>query len=101
MPRDELFEALFECWIGKPYTPLAASSITGTERGRINRAVKELRDVAATPDDVRVRWAAARAKWPTLTLTPQALVGHWSTLESSLRPVTVLSSWKAKKAASS
>lgn len=87
--RDELFEAIYECWIGREYTP--ASTITSTERGRINRAAQELRKIGATADDIRVRWEAMRAKWPNLSLTPQALTGNWSTIV--VAPVSQVDRW--------
>jgi hypothetical protein len=82
--KDELYEALFECWLGQPYT--AKGTITASERGRLNTAVKELRDVGATPEDVRVRWDRLRTAWPTVTLTPQALCTHWNTAAAQQQP---------------
>lgn len=80
MPKDEVFEAIFECWIGIDYSTIGAGALTRTERGRINTAARDVREIGGTGDDFRVRWEAARAKWPGLTLTPQAIVGNWSTL---------------------
>lgn len=75
--KDELYEALFECWLRRPYT--TKGTITASERGRLNTAVKELRDVGATPADVRSRWACLRSAWPNVTVTPQTLCAHWNT----------------------
>jgi len=53
---------------------------TRSERGRRNAAVKELRDVGATPDEISARVREYRKRWPHLTLTETALVKHWSAL---------------------
>ena len=44
-PRDEVWDALEEAF-GKVRTP--------SERGRRNRAVRELREAQATPEEIRV-----------------------------------------------
>lgn len=81
--RDEVFEALFECFFRIPYASDIAARLTTTERGRLNRAARELREVGATPDDVRVRWDAAVVRWPKITMTPTALAANWSSLATS------------------
>lgn len=81
--RDALFEALFECYFRRPYDAAMAARLTRTERGRLNRAARELREVGATPDDVRVRWDAAVIRWPKITMTPTALSGNWAALATS------------------
>lgn len=96
MPRDEVFEAIFECWLASEYSTSAAGALTTTERGRINKAAAEIRKVGGTADDVRVRWEAARAKWPNLTLTPQAIVGNWSTLLAPVTRPRASGAWKPR-----
>jgi len=60
--------------------------VTGSERGRINAALKELRGIypSSTPYaiafDIRDRAQNYRARFPGIVLTPQALVGNWSLL---------------------
>lgn len=78
--RDELFEALFESYFRRPYDASIAARLTTTERGRLNRAARELREIGATPDDVRVRWDAAVVRWPKITMTPTALTANWTSL---------------------
>jgi DNA-binding transcriptional MocR family regulator len=55
-------------------------TLTGTERGRVNRALKELREVNATPEDIRARANAYKTKYPGAALTPTALAANWSQL---------------------
>lgn len=70
--RDLVFEAIQAVW---PLGPL-----TDTERGRWNKAAKELRDGGVTPDEI----LAAARNWPnvmgTATMTPMALAGNLSLL---------------------
>jgi hypothetical protein len=53
---------------------------TQSERGAWNKAAKELRDVGATPEQVRQRCTEYRARWPKTDLTPPALARHWGAL---------------------
>lgn len=53
---------------------------TQSERGRRNKALKELREVGATPDDVQRRVKTYRRLWPNVTLTATALAANWSLL---------------------
>lgn len=57
-----------------------ASKLTRNERGRLNAAVKQLYEVEAHPDEVRLRSIEYRARYQTMVLTPQALVSNWSSL---------------------
>lgn len=75
--RDELWDSLVD-EMGEPDTK--------TERGRYNAAHKELRDISASPDDVRVRCRMYRRLWPGISLTPQALTGNWSLLGLHAKP---------------
>ncbi len=72
--RDLLFEALVTA------CKYEQDTLTGIERGRLNKACKQLREVNATPEDVRRRAAEYRRRWPRIDLTPQGLVGNWSQL---------------------
>lgn len=88
---DYLFEAVVEaCRLGDWKT------LTRAERGPLNRAVRELREVGATPEEVRVRSRRYRQTWPRIELTPSALVANWSRFNGD-RPAdedgTVLDKW--------
>ena len=63
--------------------------LTSAERGRINRALKDLRTVEATPEQVRLAAERWRAIYPNATLTPTAIASHWSRLTAHTRTVTV------------
>jgi hypothetical protein len=77
--RDLVFEAMCEVcgidWRGE---------ITKDQRGRVNAALKQLRDVY--PDDLTLpmmiheRASAWKVVYPEIPPTPQALVGNWSSL---------------------
>lgn len=77
-PRDYSFEALVEV------CGHSLSEITTDERGRINAALKQLREVQ--PDDflladlIHERAKQYRDMYEDATLTPQALAGNWSQL---------------------
>lgn len=55
-------------------------TLTGSERGRINKALKELREVNATPEELEARAAAYRHKYPDAAVTPTALTANWSSI---------------------
>jgi hypothetical protein len=69
--RDLIFETLAEVcgidWRG----------LTSSARGSLNSAVKELKAVGATPDEIRRRAQNYRLDMPLATLTPTALAKHW------------------------
>ena len=69
--RDLLFEAMCDA------CSLTPSELTTTERGALNKALKDLRDVDATPAAIRIRAANYRSHWPDITLTPSGLAKRW------------------------
>lgn len=78
--KDELFETLAEaCGINW-------QQLTKTGRGQLNAATKELRDIQATPDQITGKAAAYRKQYPTMPLTPTALIKHWGALDDLTRP---------------
>lgn len=78
--RDELFEAIVEA------CGYDLGHLTATDRGRVNRAAKELRDLYRTdptmtaelPAYVRGFALQYPQHWPGADLTPQALTGNWA-----------------------
>lgn len=75
-PRDFLWEALVEVCAAN------ADEMTKNERGKFNAALKQLRDVGATPDEIRRRAWQWKQEYPNIQITPTALCNRWS----SLRP---------------
>jgi predicted transcriptional regulator len=70
--KDNLFETVAEvCGIG-------LTTLTRTARGQLNKAAKELREIDATDEQVRHKAKAYKAQYPNATLTPTALIKHWS-----------------------
>lgn len=75
-PRNELWDAL-EAEMG-PAETRTAQSLRG-------KAVRDLKEVGATPADVHARCAAYRRKYRDLDLTETALLKHWSRLNTPKR----------------
>lgn len=71
---DLLFEALVQ------HTGLNLANLTKTERGRVNAAAKQLREVGATPEQVRMAASRYATTFPGAALTATALAAHWSRL---------------------
>lgn len=67
---DPLWDAMVEA--------MGQGPATKNERGHWNSALKQLRDIGATPDDIRNRASTYRVEWPKVTLTPMALVNNWT-----------------------
>ena len=70
--RDNLFEVIAEA------CGISLTGMTRSARGQLNKAAKELREVGATEEQVRHKAKAYRAQYPNATLTPTALIKHWS-----------------------
>lgn len=80
--RDEIFEALCHACFGKHH-----SEITGAERGQVNRAKRDLRDVpSVTPDEICQRAKHYAVMWPHLSQppSPTALAGNWTKIGTDL-----------------
>lgn len=70
---DQLWEAvMLACGI--------SGQITNGARAGYGKAVKELREAGATPDDVAERGRNHRQMWPHASLTPHSLAKHWAEL---------------------
>ena len=78
--KDELFEAVARA------CNIDWTSITPTGRAPLNRAVKELRDIGVTPEQVQPRATAYRKTYPDAPLTPMALTKHWAALTPTGTP---------------
>ena len=70
--KDNLFEVIAEA------CGISLTGMTRSARGQLNKAAKELREVGATEEQVRHKAKAYRAQYPNATLTPTALIKHWS-----------------------
>ena len=86
---DLIFEALCEAcgldWQG---------GITADQRGRVNAAVKQLRDLygeaeAAVPAMIQERAGAWAVVYPEIPLTAQALTSNWSTILNAAEGIRV------------
>ena len=71
-PRDPLWDT-FAALVG--FQPQ-----TKNEQGAWNGALKQLRDIGATPSDVERAYQAALSRWKNATITLPALVKHWGDL---------------------
>lgn len=76
--QSEIELALGAAIAGHEHT--AKRSLTRSEHGAWRDVISQLVDVDATGDEVRERCQAYRQAWPNMTLTPHALVRHWTTL---------------------
>jgi hypothetical protein len=74
--RDVLFEALCEA------TNIDWRELTESERGAANKALAQLRQVDATPDEVLRRAENYPTHFSDAALTPTALARHWSLIGS-------------------
>jgi hypothetical protein len=72
--RDVVFEAVCES-VGWP-----VGELTKDARGRVNAATKQLRDLGASPAEIRTRADRYRVKHPGMPVTPQAITGNWAAL---------------------
>lgn len=70
--RDVLWDALVEI--------MGHSPSTKGERGKWNKALKDMREVGATPEDLMRRAVVYRKRWPGIDITPMALVNNWDLL---------------------
>lgn len=70
--RDPLWDALVDALGLEPL------EITPRRRGKLNAALKELRAVHASPEEVARRARAYRYKYPGAALSELALADHWA-----------------------
>lgn len=72
--RDLIWESIIDCWNIDP------AELTDTERARLNKAAKLLRDVDADPAEIPRRRAIYRSRYRDAADTPMAIAGRWSEL---------------------
>jgi hypothetical protein len=73
-PRDVIFDSLCDV------TGTDPSQLTDSGRGALNRAVKELRALQASGDQIHMNANTFRRRYPNAVLTAPALVKHWASL---------------------
>lgn len=76
---DELWDALIDA------LNLDPAEITKTRRGRLNAALRDLREVGATPEELRLRAKRYRRIHPEWEFTETALAAHWASLTEKKR----------------
>lgn len=69
---DLLFEALVSA------SGMRLEGLTRTERGRVNAAAKQLREVGATPEQVHAAASKYLVTFPGAAITATAIAAHWS-----------------------
>lgn len=62
------------------------AQISKSARGAYNGAVKQLKEIEATPAQVALRARKFTQQWPDVTLTPTALARRWSELNGHSAP---------------
>lgn len=76
---DLLWERLLsECGVD-------ADSLTKSARGSANAALKQMKEVGATPEEITRRATRFRSRYASITLTPTALAKHWPQLGGGAR----------------
>lgn len=89
---DPLFDALvYVCKIN----PMG---LTASGRGMLNRALKEIRDVGGTPEQIVARSRAYSERFKHVP-TPGALARHWAALETRPQAVRRVTPSEAERAA--
>ena len=75
--RQLLFEAVCEAF------KYDYREVTSSMRGIINKVIKELEEVGATPEEVQLRWLVYRLRHETTAdhATPMALGKFWAALK--------------------
>lgn len=81
-------DMLWEAWVTLAFGQISPT-LTTSERGRINKGLKELREIGATPEQIKQKWSSYKAKWPKLgNPSLNALVANWNTLGAQTRSTT-------------
>lgn len=70
--RDEVWDAVMEA------CDIDQAAISKSARGAYNAAVRDLKAMGATPEQIAVKAANWLRYWSTVTITPTALVRRWA-----------------------
>lgn len=92
-PRDLLWDAvMFACEIDP-------DTISASARGAYNRAIRDLRAINATPEQVAEKAAGWRRSWSAVTMTPTALARRWSEIPTGppvSSSMSAIAAWAAE-----
>lgn len=72
--QDPIWDALIDG------LKIDSSQLTKSGRGALNHAVKELKDVGATPEQIYQKIEIARVMWPDLKPTANQIASRWAEL---------------------
>lgn len=92
-PRDPLWDAVMAA------CSIDTSTISASARGAYNRAVRDLRAIDATPEQVAEKAAGWRRSWSAVTMTPTALARRWSEIPTGppVSPsMSAIAAWAAE-----
>ncbi len=67
---DPIWDAVVAEWF--------AAGVATSQRTRLGKLGRDLKDMGATPAGIRTARAAYRKEWPDAADTPEAIVKHWS-----------------------
>lgn len=91
-----IWDTVAELWFG--------GNVAKPHATRVGKVVRDLKDLQATPDEIRRRRKALAHKWPNVDVTPESLVKHWVQVGGKLAPtgptLAELQAEAAKKLAS-
>ena len=79
---DEIFDAVIDA------CRLDPTELTKSARGAVNNAVKQLREVGATPEGIKARADVHRQRWAQAECTPSSLAKNYAQLGVA-RPASV------------
>jgi hypothetical protein len=67
--RDVIWDAVVSEWF--------PSGVPTSNRSRVGKVVRDLKELKATPKDLAVRIRRYKAGWPEAVCSPEAIVKHW------------------------
>lgn len=60
---------------------ISSAKMPANERGRLNKVVKQLKEIEATPEEIRQKAQVYRLQHPDWAWTPTAILNHWTQLQ--------------------